>query len=118
MARYIAKNMVAAGIAPQIEVQLSYAIGQADPVSIAINTFGTVSIATNILESLVRELFDCRPAAIIQHLGLNRPIYRQTAAFGHFGRTDIDLPWEKTDKVDEIIQLCAKHQVKLMTAHA
>ncbi|WP_017379990.1 methionine adenosyltransferase [Paenisporosarcina sp. TG-14] len=97
-ARYVAKNIVAAGLADRVEVQLAYAIGVAQPVSIAIDTFGTGTVAESKLVGLVRELFDLRPAGIIKMLDLRRPIYKQTAAYGHFGRTDIDLSWEKTDK--------------------
>ncbi|WP_347229542.1 methionine adenosyltransferase [Streptococcus thermophilus] len=101
-ARYIAKNIVAAGLAKKAEVQLAYAIGVANPVSIRVDTFGTATVAERKLESAVRELFDLRPAGIIQMLDLKRPIYRQTAAYGHMGRTDVDLPWEKLDKVDAL----------------
>lgn len=98
-ARYIAKNIVAAGLAKKVEVQLAYAIGVAQPVSISINTFGTSEIAESRLIEAVRKNFDLRPAGIIEMLDLRRPIYKQTAAYGHFGRTDIELPWEQTDKV-------------------
>lgn len=101
-ARYIAKNIVAAGLAHKVEVQLAYAIGVAQPVSISINTFGTSTLPEEDLILAVRENFDLRPAGIIEMLDLRRPIYRQTAAYGHFGRTDIDLPWEHTDKVDAL----------------
>ncbi|EOL50017.1 S-adenosylmethionine synthase [Enterococcus phoeniculicola] len=101
-ARYIAKNIVAAGLAKKVEVQLAYAIGVAQPVSISINTFDTATVPESKLIEAVRENFDLRPAGIIEMLDLRRPIYRQTAAYGHFGRTDIDLPWEKTDKVDAL----------------
>lgn len=97
-ARYVAKNIVAAGLADRCEVQLAYAIGVAKPVSIAIDTFGTGKAEEKDLVEWVRELFDLRPAGIIKMLDLRRPIYKQTAAYGHFGRTDIDVPWEKTDK--------------------
>lgn len=97
-ARYVAKNIVAAGIASKCEIQLAYAIGVAEPVSIMIDTFGTGKIAEDKIAELVAENFDLRPAAIIRDLDLRRPIYRQVAAYGHFGRTDIDLPWEHTDK--------------------
>jgi S-adenosylmethionine synthetase len=97
-ARYVAKNLVAAGLADRCEVQLAYAIGVAQPVSIAIDTFGTGTVSESKLVELVRELFDLRPAGIIKMLDLRRPIYKQTAAYGHFGRTDLDVPWEKTDK--------------------
>lgn len=101
-ARYIAKNIVAAGLAKKAEVQLAYAIGVANPVSVRVDTFGTATVAERKLESVVRDLFDLRPAGIIQMLDLKRPIYRQTAAYGHMGRTDVDLPWEKLDKVDAL----------------
>ena len=99
-ARYVAKNIVAAGLADKCEIQLSYAIGVAKPTSIMVDTFGTGKISDNKLVEIVRENFDLRPAGIIKMLDLRRPIYRQTAAYGHFGRTDLDLPWEATDKVD------------------
>lgn len=101
-ARYIAKNIVAAGLAKKAEVQLAYAIGVANPVSVRVDTFGTATVAESKLEAAVRDLFDLRPVGIIQMLDLKRPIYRQTAAYGHMGRTDIDLPWEKLDKVDAL----------------
>ena len=101
-ARYIAKNIVAAGLAKKAEVQLAYAIGVANPVSVRVDTFGTATVAESKLEAAVRDLFDLRPAGIIQMLDLKRPIYRQTAAYGHMGRTDIDLPWEKLDKVEAL----------------
>ena len=99
-ARYVAKNMVAAGLADKCEVQLSYAIGVAHPTSIEVDTFGTGKLSDDRLVEIIREHFDLRPAGIIQMLDLRRPIYKQTAAYGHFGRTDVDLPWEKLDKVD------------------
>ncbi len=102
-ARYIAKNIVAAKLARKVEVQLAYAIGVAQPVSIRIDTFGTGKVSQEKLIQAVRENFDLRPAGIIEMLNLRRPIYRQTAAYGHFGRTDIDLPWEQTDKVDALL---------------
>ena len=101
-ARYIAKNIVAAGLAKKAEVQLAYAIGVANPVSVRVDTFGTATVAESKLEAAVRDLFDLRPAGIIQMLDLKRPIYRQTAAYGHMGRTDINLPWEKLDKVEAL----------------
>ena len=101
-ARYIAKNIVAAGLAKKAEVQLAYAIGVANPVSVRVDTFGTATVAESKLEAAVRDLFDLRPEGIIQMLDLKRPIYRQTAAYGHMGRTDVDLPWEKLDKVDAL----------------
>lgn len=99
-ARYVAKNIVASGLADKCEVQLAYAIGVASPVSISIDTFGTGKVEEDELVQIVRDNFDLRPAGIINMLDLRRPIYKQTAAYGHFGRTDIDLPWERTDKVE------------------
>ncbi len=99
-ARYVAKNIVAAGLADKCEIQLSYAIGVAQPTSIMVDTFGTGKLSDEKLVEIVRENFDLRPAGIIKMLDLRRPIYRGTAAYGHFGRTDIDLPWEHTDKAD------------------
>lgn len=107
-ARYVAKNIVAAGLARKVEVQLAYAIGVAKPVSVAINTYGTGKLPEEKLVQLVQENFDLRPASIIRDLGLRRPIYKQTAAYGHFGRTDIDLPWEKTDKTELLKSAAAK----------
>ena len=101
-ARYIAKNIVAAGLAKKAEVQLAYAIGVAHPVSVRVDAFGTSTVSEALLEKAVRANFDLRPAGIIKMLDLKRPIYKQTAAYGHMGRTDIDLPWEKLDKVDTI----------------
>lgn len=101
-ARYVAKNIVAAGLADKCEVQIAYAIGVAKPVSIAINTFETGKVSEDMLEQLVRKYFDLRPAGIIKMLDLRRPIYKQTAAYGHFGRTDIDLPWERTDLAEDL----------------
>ncbi|MFG6339571.1 MAG: methionine adenosyltransferase [Lachnospiraceae bacterium] len=101
-ARYVAKNVVAAGIADKCEIQLSYAIGVAQPTSVMVDTFGTGKIADDKLVEIVRENFDLRPAGIIKMLDLRRPIYKQTAAYGHFGRNDLDLPWEKLDKVDAL----------------
>lgn len=101
-ARYIAKNIVAAGLAKKVEVQLAYAIGVAHPVSVRVDTFGTSTVSESLLEKAVREQFDLRPAGIIKMLDLKRPIYRQTAAYGHMGRTDIDLPWERLDKVEAL----------------
>jgi len=101
-ARYVAKNIVAAGIADKCEIQLSYAIGVAYPTSIMVDTFGTGKISDNQLVEIIRENFDLRPAGIIEMLHLRRPIYRQTAAYGHFGRNDLDLPWEKLDKVEQL----------------
>lgn len=99
-ARYVAKNIVAAGLADKCEIQLSYAIGVAQPTSIMVDTFGTGKLSDEKLVEIVRENFDLRPAGIIKMLDLRRPIYKATAAYGHFGRTDVDLPWEATDKVD------------------
>ncbi len=101
-ARYIAKNIVAANLASKVEVQLAYAIGVAQPVSVRVDTFGTNKVLESSLEAAVRQVFDLRPAGIIQMLNLKRPIYRQTAAYGHMGRTDIDLPWEKLDKINAL----------------
>ncbi len=99
-ARYVAKNIVAAGLASKCEVQVAYAIGVASPVSISVDTFGTGTVDTDLLVDLIHEHFDLRPAGIIKMLDLRRPIYKQTAAYGHFGRNDLDLPWERTDKAD------------------
>lgn len=99
-ARYVAKNIVAAGLADKCEIELAYAIGVAQPVSVLVETFGTAKVEEEKIEALVKKHFDLRPAAIIRDLNLRRPIYRQTAAYGHFGRTDVDLPWEKTDKAE------------------
>ncbi len=99
-ARYVAKNVVAAGLAEKCEIQLSYAIGVANPTSVMVDTFGTGKLSDEKLVNVIRENFDLRPAGIIKMLDLRRPIYRATAAYGHFGRTDVDLPWEKTDKVE------------------
>ena len=101
-ARYVAKNIVAAGLAKKCEIQLSYAIGVAHPTSIMVDTFGTGKLSDEKLVEIIRENFDLRPAGIIKMLDLRRPIYKQTASYGHFGRTDIDLPWEKTDRVDTL----------------
>ncbi len=100
MARYIAKNIVAAGLADRCEIELAYAIGVANPVSVFVDSFGTGKISDDKLSLIVNECFDMRPMKIIEHFDLRRPIYRQTASYGHFGRTDIDLPWEKTDMID------------------
>jgi S-adenosylmethionine synthetase len=99
-ARYIAKNMVAAGLAERVELQISYVIGVAHPLSVSIETFGTARVDQGVLDNLINKHFDLRPGAIIRNLDLRRPIYRQTAAYGHFGRDDLDLPWEKTDKAE------------------
>ncbi len=101
-ARYVAKNIVAAGLADKCEIQLSYAIGVAQPTSVQVDSFGTGKLSDADLTKIVRENFDLRPAGIIKMLDLRRPIYKQTAAYGHFGRTDIDLPWEATDKVNDL----------------
>ena len=101
-ARYVAKNIVAAGLADKCEIQLSYAIGVAHPTSIMVDTFGTGKLSDERLTEIIRENFDLRPAGIIKMLDLRRPIYRQTAAYGHFGRHDLDLPWEKLDKIDTL----------------
>ncbi|WP_368263369.1 methionine adenosyltransferase domain-containing protein, partial [Clostridium disporicum] len=101
-ARWVAKNLVAAGIADKLEIQLAYAIGVAKPVSIEIETFGTGKISEEEIVKVVENTFDLRPGAIIRDLGLRSPIYKQTAAYGHFGRNDLDLPWERLNKVEEI----------------
>lgn len=107
-ARYVAKNIVAAGLADKVEVQLAYAIGVAQPVSIAVDTFGTGMVGEDKLVEVIRNNFDLRPAGIIKMLDLRRPIYKKTAAYGHFGRTDIDLPWERTDKADALREQAMK----------
>ncbi|MCK4242749.1 MAG: methionine adenosyltransferase [Dehalococcoidia bacterium] len=99
-ARYVAKNVVAAGLADRLEIQIAYAIGKAHPVSISIETFGTGKVSDEVILELINEHFDLRPGAIIEALDLRRPIYRATACYGHFGRTDVDLPWERTDKAE------------------
>lgn len=104
-ARWVAKNLVAAGVADKLEIQLAYAIGVAKPVSIEIDTFGTGKVDEETLVNIVEKVFDLRPGAIIRDLDLRRPIYKQTAAYGHFGRTDVNLPWEQLNKVDEIKKL-------------
>ena len=109
-ARYVAKNIVAAGLAYRCEVQLAYAIGVAHPVSVMIDTAGTGKVDDELLTEAVRHTFDLRPAGIIEMLNLRRPIYEQTAAYGHFGRTDIDLPWEKTDMVQELTDYVNEHK--------
>ena len=101
-ARYVAKNLVAAGIADRLEIQVSYAIGVAQPTSVNVETFGTGKLPEDKIVDIIRENFDLRPAGIIKMLDLRRPIYRQTAAYGHFGRTDVELPWEKLDKAEEL----------------
>ena len=107
-ARYVAKNIVAAGLADQCEVALAYAIGVAQPVSVQVNTFGTGKLGDDVLSRQVSRLFDLSPDGIIRKLNLRRPIYRQTAAYGHFGRTDLDLPWEHTDRVEDLKKLLQK----------
>ena len=102
MARYIAKNLVAAGVADRAEVQLAYAIGVADPVSLMVDTDGTGKISQGKIQELVRSHFRLKPREIIEHLNLRRPIYRATAAFGHFGRTEADFTWERTDKAEAL----------------
>jgi len=104
MARYVAKNVVAAGLADRFELQVSYAIGVAEPTSLAVETFGTGKISDEAIEALIRKHFDMRPAAIIQTLGLKNPIFKQVAAYGHFGREDVNVAWEKTDKADALRQ--------------
>lgn len=108
-ARYVAKNIVAAGLAEKAEVQLAYAIGVAQPVSISVDTFGTGKVSEDVLVELVRNNFDLRPAGIIKMLDLRRPIYKQTAAYGHFGRTDVDLSWERTDKAAALKEIGRAH---------
>ena len=110
-ARYVAKNIVAAGLADKCEIQLSYAIGVAHPTSVSVNTFGTGKLSETKLVEIVRENFDLRPAGIIKMLDLRRPIYKQTAAYGHFGRTEVDLPWEHLDKVETLKKyLCNSYE--------
>jgi S-adenosylmethionine synthetase len=101
-ARYVAKNLVAAGIASRLEIQVSYAIGKAQPLSVMVETFGTSDFSDAQIVALIDRVFDFRPAAIIENLGLRRPIYQATASFGHFGRSDIDVPWERLDLVDTL----------------
>jgi S-adenosylmethionine synthetase len=105
MGRYVAKNIVAAGIATEVEVQVAYAIGISNPVSINVNTFGTSKFDDDEIVKMINQVFDLRPKAIIQQLDLLRPIYRKTAAYGHFGRERDDFTWEKTDKADELRDL-------------
>ncbi len=105
MARYVAKNLVAAGLAKKIEVQIAYAIGVAEPLSVRVDSFGTGRIAEDAMVDIINKVFDLRPGMIIKNLNLRRPIYRQVAAYGHFGRNDLKLPWERTDKVREIRKL-------------
>ena len=108
-ARWVAKNLVAAGVADKVEIELGYAIGVAEPVSISVDTFGTGKYTEEKIEETVKAIFNLRPRAIIRELDLLRPIYKQTAAYGHFGRTDLDLPWERIDKVDEIKKYLQEH---------
>lgn len=108
-ARWAAKNLVAAGVADKVEIELGYAIGVAEPVSISVDTFGTGKYTEEKIEETVKAIFNLRPRAIIRELDLLRPIYKQTAAYGHFGRTDLDLPWERIDKVDEIKKYLQEH---------
>ena len=111
-ARYVAKNIVAAGLADKCEIQLSYAIGVAHPTSVMVDTFGTGKLNDEKLVEIIRENFDLRPAGIIKMLDLRRPIYKQTAAYGHFGRNDIDVPWEKTDKVEMLKKVYVAYSVE------
>ena len=104
MARYAAKNLVHAGLARRCQIEIAYAIGVAHPVSVLVDTFGTGALPDDQLAEIVTRHFDLRPAAIIRDLDLRRPIYRQTAAYGHFGRTDLDLPWERTDRAEALKQ--------------
>ncbi len=108
-ARWVAKNLVAAGVADKVEIELGYAIGVAEPVSISVDTFGTGKYTDEKIEETVKAIFNLRPRAIIRELDLLRPIYKQTAAYGHFGRTDLDLPWERLDKADEIKKYLQEH---------
>ncbi|HPT86833.1 MAG TPA: methionine adenosyltransferase [Bacillota bacterium] len=110
-ARYVAKNVVAAGLAKRLEIQIAYAIGVARPVSVFVDAFGTSEYTNVELSELIQKVFDLRPAAIIENLQLQRPIYRQVAAYGHFGRTDLDLPWEQTDQVEKLLKLVTKKVV-------
>jgi S-adenosylmethionine synthetase len=109
-ARWVAKNLVAAELAERVEIQLAYAIGVAEPLSLFIDTFGTEQVSPETIEQLVRDEFDLRPGAIIRDLGLRRPIFNQTAAYGHFGRSDLDLPWERTDRAERLAAAVG-HQV-------
>jgi S-adenosylmethionine synthetase len=117
-ARYVAKNVVAAGLADRFEVQLAYAIGVAHPISISVETYGTGKVDDELIVKLIDEHFDLRPGAIIRDLNLRRPIYQQTAAYGHFGRTDIELPWERTDKAEALRTEAGKHNRTLVGATA
>jgi S-adenosylmethionine synthetase len=107
-ARWVAKNLVAAGVASKLEIEVAYAIGVAKPVSIEVDTSGTGVVSDKKIAEIINKVFDLRPAAIIRDLDLRRPIYRQTAAYGHFGRTDIDLPWERLDRVDAVKKALAE----------
>ena len=109
-ARWVAKNIVAAGLAKKCEIQLAYAIGVASPVSVMVDSFGTGTVSDEILSKAVTKVFDLRPAAIIESLGLRRPIYRQLAAYGHMGREELGVAWEKTDKADELKKAVASLQ--------
>jgi S-adenosylmethionine synthetase len=106
-ARWVAKNVVAAGLADRCEVQVAYAIGVARPMSVLVETFGTAKIDEELIAKAVMDVFDLRPAAIIHNLNLRRPIYKQTASYGHFGRSDLDLPWERLDKVEALRAACS-----------
>jgi S-adenosylmethionine synthetase len=106
MARHVAKNIVAAGLGQRVEVQVAYAIGVVDPVSIMVDTFGTGTVSDALLTNAVREVFDFTPRAIIGYLDLLRPIFKKTAAFGHFGRTDPDFTWERTDRTEDLRTAC------------
>ncbi len=106
-ARYVAKHLVAAGIADKCEIELAYAIGVAEPVSLMVETFGTGKMSQEEMVNIVREVFDLRPSSIIRDLDLRRPIYQQTASYGHFGRNDLDLPWERLNKLDEVKKSCS-----------
>ena len=106
-ARWVAKNVVAAGLADRCEVQVAYAIGVAHPMSVLVETFGTAKIDEELIAKAVMDVFDLRPAAIIHNLNLRRPIYKQTASYGHFGRSDLDLPWERLDKVEALREACS-----------
>ena len=110
MARYMAKNIVAAGLAKRCEIQLTYAIGVAHPISIYVETFGTSKLSNYALSNILNEIFDCSPFGMIKALDMLKPWYRQTAAYGHFGRTDVEFPWEKTDKIEAIIEAAGKYQ--------
>lgn len=116
--RYAAKNIVAAGLADRCEVQVSYAIGVAEPTSVDIDTFGTGKWQQEKLRAAVSKVFDFRPGSIIERLDLRKPIYRQTASYGHFGRIDLDLPWERTDKVDELLQYEADDESRIVKSNA